>query len=88
MKLYLAYLGMYDDKYGMYELHISRHVVAESISDAKKRLKANIDFKERKMHIDGIQEINVIDGYLISIDKTDSDVDNNYYSHEDVKHNY
>lgn len=31
MKLFLAHLGFYDERYGMYELHTNRHIVAKDI---------------------------------------------------------
>ena len=87
MKLFLAHLGFYDDRYGMYELHINRHIVAEDIKDAKRILFADEEFKRLKMHIDGLQEINIIDGYQITPVEVELDqaVNNPVYSHGDVK---
>ncbi|WP_116963842.1 DUF1543 domain-containing protein [Fastidiosibacter lacustris] len=86
MKLYLAHLGFYDDRYGMYEIHINKHVVAENIKDAKQKLFQDEEFKRLKMHIDGLQEVNIVSGYKISATKVEHYNENNpTYSHCDVK---
>ncbi len=86
MKLYLAHLGFYDERYGMYEIHVNKHVVAEDIKAAKQKLFQDEEFKRLKMHIDGIQEINTIDGYQIVVsNKTEDQISNQTYSHTDMK---
>ena len=86
MKLYLAHLGFYDDRYGMYEIHINKHVVAKDAKEAKQKLVQDEEFKRLKMHIDGLQEINNIDGYKISIADGGSEADDNpLYTHSEIK---
>jgi hypothetical protein len=86
MKLYLAHLGFYDERYGMYEIHINKHVVAEDIKGAKQKLFQDEEFKRLKMHIDGLQEINIIGGYKISVADGGYETDDNpLYSHSEIK---
>ena len=79
MKLYLIHVGFYDTEImdGLYEQHTNYFVVAENVIDAKKKARQNSTYKRKKMHIDGIQELNIIDGYqikLVAIDSTDNSV--------------
>lgn len=87
MKLFLAHLGFYDERYGMYELHTNRHIVAKDIKDAKRKRFDDEEFKRLKMHIDGLQEINIVDGYEIMPVKADTTTaeDNRSYSHSEIK---
>ena len=87
MKLYLIHTGFYDPNImdGLYEHHTNYFVVAENVKDAKKKAKQNSIYKKKKMHIDGIQELNIIDGYRINLIWDDSSDDTVNYSYEDVK---
>ena len=87
MKLYLIHSGFYDPKLmgGLYEQHINFFVVAINIHEAKLKAKKNTIFNKKKMHIDGIQEINVIDGYRIKLESDYHKNDAVNYSYEDVK---
>jgi hypothetical protein len=71
MKLYIVHVGYYDQEigYGMYESHTNFFVVAEDERAAKRKTLSKPVFKERKMHIDGIQEITVVDGYCVQLEK-------------------
>ena len=40
-------------------------VVAESFDDARAKAKLNEEFKRKRMHVDGLQEIRAIDGCRI-----------------------
>ena len=87
MKLYLIHVGYYDTEImdGLYEQHTNYFVVAKNVKDAKKKARQNSTYKKKKMHIDGIQELNIIDGYqikLVDIDSTDNSV---IYGYDDVK---
>ena len=64
MKLYLIHAGFYDSHImdGLYEQHTNYFVVAENINTAKKKARQNSTYKKKKMHIDGIQELNAVDG--------------------------
>ena len=53
--------------------------------DAKKKARENTIYKKKKMHIDGIQELNIIDGYRINLIWDDSSDDTINYSYDDVK---
>ena len=87
MKLYLIHVGFYDLELmgGIYEQHINYFVVAENIQQAKRKAKNNTDYKEKKMHIDGIQEVNIIDGYRIKLELNNSEINAVNYSYDDVK---
>ena len=87
MKLYLIHVGFYDPDImeGLYEQHVNYFVVAENVVDAKKKARENTMYKKKKMHIDGIQELNIIDGYRINLIRDDSLDDTLNYSYDDVK---
>ena len=87
MKLYLVHAGYYNPKImgGLYEQHTNYFVVAKNVKDAKKMARKNIAFKKNKMHIDGIQELNGVDGYRIKLVKEDLIDDMAIYGYEDVK---
>ena len=86
MKLYLVHVGFYDPNImeGLYEQHVNYFVVAENVVDAKKKARQNSIYKKKKMHIDGIQELNIIDGYRINLIWDDSSDDTVNYSYDDV----
>lgn len=69
MKLFIVHAGFYDDEIGIYELHTNFLVVAESVADVKNIAKKKDIFIKKKMHIDAVQEIEVIDGYKIVLVK-------------------
>lgn len=68
-KIYLIHCGYYDEEVsnGIFEFHINIPVVAETLQEAKEKVRKNTHFLSRKMHIDGIQEIEKIDGYKIQL---------------------
>jgi len=87
MKLYLIHVGFYDTDIidGLYEQHTNYFVVAKNVMDAKIKAKKNSIYKKKKMHIDGIQELNIIDGYRIEL-VADNSTDNSViYGYDDVK---
>lgn len=69
MKLYLVHCGFYDPALadGIYESHTNFFVAASSFEDARVRVKEVEGFKERKMHVDGVQEINVVNGHRVTL---------------------
>ncbi len=69
MKLYLVHCGFYDLNIcdGIYESHINLFVIAESFEDARVKVKSDPTFQTKKMHVDGLQEINAVNGYQISV---------------------
>ena len=87
MKLYLVHAGYYNREImgGLYEQHTNYFVVAKNVKDAKIMARKNLSFKKNKMHIDGIQELNQIDGYRIKLVKDDLGDDMIIYNYDDVK---
>ena len=87
MKLYLIHVGFYDPDImdGLYEQHSNYFVVAENIKKAKQKARNNTFYTMKKMHIDGIQEINVVDGYRIKLEEENGENDSVNYSYDDVK---
>lgn len=71
MKLYLVHCGFYDPTLadGIYESHTNFFVAASSFDDAKIRVRECEGFKERKMHVDGIQEVNVVGGHCVLLER-------------------
>lgn len=69
MKLYLIHSGFYDLGLceGIYESHANYFVVARDFTEARAKAKLIPDFKARKMHVDGIQEIEMVDGYAVTL---------------------
>ena len=68
-KLYLVHAGFYDLDLleGVFEQHINFFVVAESFEEARLKAKIHPDFKNRKMHVDGLQEIEAVDGHRVQL---------------------
>ena len=69
MKLYLVHCGYYDPEIGegVYEFHTNFFVAAESALAAKQKAKGLPQYLSRRMHIDGIQEIEVVDGHRVNL---------------------
>ncbi len=67
-KLYLVHVGFYDEAvgYGVYESHANFFVLAESPQEAKRLVKAKPLYAEKKMHTDGVQEIEAVGGHRLS----------------------
>ena len=87
MKLFLIHVGFYDPDImeGLYEQHSNYFVVAENIKEAKNKAQKKPIFKKKKMHIDGIQELNIIDGFRIELVSAESNNDAINYSYDTVK---
>ncbi|MEW6058317.1 MAG: DUF1543 domain-containing protein [Bdellovibrionota bacterium] len=69
MKLYLVHCGFYDTELcdGLYEGHVNFFVAAESFEEARARAKEIPEFKAKRMHIDGLQEILAANGFKINL---------------------
>ena len=69
MKLYLVHCGFYDKTiaHGLYESHTNYFVVGEDFAQAKANVKQLTEYKQRKMHIDGIQEVEAVAGFEVSL---------------------
>lgn len=85
MKLFIIHVGYYDYEVGMYELHSQFLVPAVSAADAKALVLAKEVFLRKKMHIDGIQEINQVEGYSISLHFDENKIENKIYSYNEIK---
>ena len=87
MKLFLVHTGYYDKSIqdGFFEQHSNIFIVAESAHKAKELAKEKDIFIEKKMHIDGIQEIENIDGYDINLTKSGSEEKIKLYNHYQVR---
>ena len=89
MKLFLVHTGYYDNNIsnGFYESHTNYFVVAENIKKAKNRIKKINEFKDKKMHIDGILEIQNIGKYSIKLEQLtlNESLPNVQYSYDDIK---
>lgn len=83
MKLYLVHCGFYDSATsfgGVYEGHTNLFLVAESAQEARTKAKSLEIYQEKRMHIDGIQEINVVEGYRVALVK-DAEIS----GHDDIQ---
>ena len=87
MKLFLIHVGFYDPEVmeGLYEQHSNYFVVAQNIKDAKQKAQLNPVYKRKKMHIDGIQELNVVDGFRINLIPEFNENNAVTYSYDEVK---
>ena len=66
-KLYMVHCG-FDDQ-GIYESHVNFFVVATDFKTAKAKAKKLPEYIEKKMHVDGIQEITAVDGYRVKLEE-------------------
>ena len=86
MKLFIIHVGYYDHEVGMYELHSQFLIVAPDAKIAKTIAMEKPAFKNKKMHIDGIQEINQIDDYTLTlVPSSQSFSENKIYTHREIK---
>lgn len=69
MKLYLVHCGYYDNSVlgGVYESHVNFFVVAESFEQARAKAKLNALYQEKRMHVDGLQQLDAIDGFRLTL---------------------
>lgn len=84
-KLFLVHLGYYDElNQGVYESHTNIFVVANSYEEARKLAKENEMVRTNKMHIDGIQHIEMVDGYDLVLKKSERNntIINNHHFRE------
>ena len=89
MKLFLVHAGFYDKNVsdGFYESHTNYIIAADDVKEAKKKAKEIHEYKKKKMHIDGIREIDSVDGYKVVLERNEKRVQDsgNNYSYDDVK---
>lgn len=67
MILFLAHCGFYDPSLGegLYEFHVNLFTLAPDWQTARRQIKEMPEFKEKRMHIDGLQEIHAVEGHMI-----------------------
>ena len=87
MKLFLIHVGYYEPSImeGLYEHHINFFVAGSTINDAKQKAKKNSLFKIKKMHIDGIQQVDNVDGFRVELISEESNNENMTYDYDEVK---
>ncbi len=70
MKLYLVHCGFYDQALceGLYESHVNFFVAAETFEGARARVRLIPEFRAKKMHVDGLQEISAVEGHRIRLE--------------------
>lgn len=68
-KLFFVHCGFYDTEVldGVYESHVNFAVAAESFEDARAKVKLEPDFQKKKMHVDGLQLIEAVNGYRVQL---------------------
>jgi hypothetical protein len=69
LRLYLVHCGFYDPALagGLYESHVNYLIPARSFPEAKARTKELPEYRERKMHVDGIEELQAVHGFRIHL---------------------
>ena len=89
MKLYLIHAGFYDRKVsdGFYESHTNYFVAADTKTEAKKKAKSIPEYTAKKMHIDGIMEVNQVDGYDVLLKPAEEEKEDGQvtFGYEEVK---
>ncbi|MFZ4713819.1 MAG: hypothetical protein ACOYL6_08920 [Bacteriovoracaceae bacterium] len=71
MKLYLIHCGFSDSSIfeGIYESHVNFFVAAQNAEEARLKAKEISHYKEKKMHIDGVQVIEAVNGHWIRLER-------------------
>ena len=71
MKLFQVHTGFYDPNISdvFYEVHTNIFVCAKDEKEARKKVKEKEEYKKFNMHIDGIQEITIVDDYKVELNK-------------------
>jgi hypothetical protein len=69
LKLYMVHCGFYDSEIcdGIYESHANFFVAADTFEAARAKAKNLAEFKNKRMHVDGLQEIQAVDGYRVDL---------------------
>jgi len=52
---------------GLYEGHVNYFIAAQTFDDAKIKVKSLDEFMIKKMHVDGIQEVQLVNGYKVNL---------------------
>jgi hypothetical protein len=69
LNLYLVHCGFYDTELldGVYESHVNFIVTGESFEEARAKVKQEPDFQKKRMHVDGLQQIDAVRGCRITL---------------------
>lgn len=70
-RLYMVHCGFYDAAVGngLFEGHTNIFVCAEDFEEARSKAREHPDFKRLKMHIDGLLEIQTVEGHHVLVQK-------------------
>jgi hypothetical protein len=70
-KLFLVHCGFYDSEIsdGVYESHVNYMVVADSFDDARVQVRLHPEFAKKKMHVDGMQWIEAVNGFKVQLER-------------------
>ena len=87
MKLFMVHVGFYDAEVGegIYESHMNFFIAASNAKSAKKKTFNLEQFKNKKMHIDGIKEISDVEGYKVILEKSHHKNKSKVYSYNESK---
>lgn len=86
MKLFIVHAGYYDSEIGIYELHTNFLVAAANVSNVKRIIEEKEIFRKKNMHIDAVQEIEVVDGYKVMLVEDQAGVTKlNNYDYTQIK---
>ena len=74
MQLYMVHCGFYDPEVGdgLYENHTNIFLLAEDFSAARAKVKLQKEFRAKKMHIDGLLEVQAVEGFRLDFKPDDS----------------
>ena len=87
MNLYMVHVGYYDPSIGegLYEVHMNFFTAAEDPKKAKENILSLKEFQDKKMHIDGIKEIDHVDGFRVTLSKEKDKKNQTILGYDDVK---
>ena len=70
MHLFMVHCGFYDTEVcdGLYESHVNFFVVAEDFQQARIKAKEHSLYQGKKMHIDGLQQLEAIEGFRVILE--------------------
>lgn len=70
-KLFLVHCGFANNDLagGIFEGHVDFFVAAEDFDEARARAKELPEYRARKMHVDGLIEVNHVAGYRVELKK-------------------
>ena len=83
----MVHVGFYDQYIGdgIYETHLNYFIAAMNAKDAKAKTQNLEEFKAKSMHIDGIKEINNVEGYEVTLKESDTNLEGEILSYDEAK---